>query len=174
MHVVVSDEDADVAVLKAPHDVLHLLHRYRVDTGERLVKHDELWVDGQTARDLGTAALTTGELVSLVLSHLVEAELGKQALKLLVLLLTAEVRHLKDGEDVVLHAHGAEHARLLREVAHTVAGALVHGVVRDLLVVDVDVPLIRHHQSGGHIERRGLAGAVRPEQSDDFSLAHVD
>jgi len=34
--------------------------------------------------------------------------------------------------------------------------------------------VVRHDESGGHIERRCLAGTVRPEQTYDFALLHVD
>lgn len=66
--IMVGDENADIAELQLPDDMLDVLHSDRVDTGKRLVEHDELWVDGQTARYLRTAALTTRQAVALVLA----------------------------------------------------------------------------------------------------------
>lgn len=85
LHVMVGDEDADVAVLQSPHDMLDVLHGNRVDTGKWLVEHDELRVDGQATGYLRTTALTTRQTVTLVLAHLLQAELGDKALQLVQL-----------------------------------------------------------------------------------------
>ena len=66
----VSDEDADILVAKLSYDALNILHSDRVNTSERLVKHDELRVNGQTASDLSTTALTTREAVACVRTYL--------------------------------------------------------------------------------------------------------
>ncbi len=36
-------------------------------------------------------------------------------------------------------------------------------------LVEMDLALIERHQPDNHVEAGGLAGAVRPEQSDDFT-----
>ena len=46
LHVVVGDENADVAVFQLPDDVLDVFHGNRVDSGKGLVEHDELRFDG--------------------------------------------------------------------------------------------------------------------------------
>ena len=66
----VSDEDADILVAKLSYDALNILHSDRVDTSERLVKHNELRVNGQTAGDLSTTTLTTRETVTCVRTYL--------------------------------------------------------------------------------------------------------
>ena len=81
--VMVGDEDSDVAVLQLPDDLLDVLHGNRVDAGERFVENDELRLDGQTAGYLRAATLTTGELVTFVLAHLAQTELGDEALQCL-------------------------------------------------------------------------------------------
>ena len=68
LHVVVGDEDTDVAVFQSPHHMLYLLDGNRVDTGKRLVEHDELRVDGQTTRNLGASTFATRKLVAKVLA----------------------------------------------------------------------------------------------------------
>ena len=109
----VGDEDADVAVFQAPDDMLDVLHGDGVDTGERLVEHDELRLDGQTAGYLRTAPLTTAELVAEVLAHLAETELLDKLLQLLLLVLPGLAGHLEDTEDVILDAHLTEDGGLL-------------------------------------------------------------
>ncbi len=59
LHIVVSDENADVAILEFPNDVLNVLYRNRVNASERLVEHYELWVDGKASRNLASATLAT-------------------------------------------------------------------------------------------------------------------
>ena len=66
----VSDEDADILVAKLSYDTLNILHSDRVDTSERLIKHDELRVNGQTASDLSTTTLTTREAITCVRTYL--------------------------------------------------------------------------------------------------------
>ena len=66
----VGDEDANVLVAKLSYDALNILHSDRVDTSERLVKHNELRVNGQTASDLSTTTLTTREAITCVRTYL--------------------------------------------------------------------------------------------------------
>ena len=40
------------------------------------------------------------------------------------------------------------------------------------VVVDEDAALVRDDLAGDHVETRGLAGAVRPQEADDLALAH--
>ena len=65
----VGDENADVAIFQAPHDVLNVLHGNGIDAGKRLVEHDEFGVDGQATGNLGATSFAARELVALVLSH---------------------------------------------------------------------------------------------------------
>ena len=154
--------------------MLYLLNGDRVDAGERLVEHDELRVDGEAASDLGASALAAGELVAHVLAHFSEVEVGNERFELLKLLMVRELCHLEHRHDVVLHAQLAEHACPLRQIADAGACSFVNGIVGYLLVVEIDVAVVGHNETGGHVERRCLAGAVRSEQTYDFALLHVD
>ena len=58
LHVVVGDQDADVAVFQLPHNMLDVFHRDGIDTGKWFVEHDEFGVNGQTAGYLCASALT--------------------------------------------------------------------------------------------------------------------
>jgi len=60
-HVVVGDDDADVAVLELGDDVLDVLHGDGIDTREGFVQEDELRVHGEGAGDFAAAALAAGE-----------------------------------------------------------------------------------------------------------------
>ena len=154
--------------------MLNVLYGDRVDAGEGLIEHHKLRVDGQTAGNLAAAALTTGQTVALVLAHLRQSELADERLQLVELLLMREFRHLQHRHDVVFHAELAEYARLLRQVADAGPGPLVDGIVGDLLAVEIDMTAVGHHQTCGHIERRGLSRSVRTEQTNNFTLSDVE
>src|SRR5574344_1458294 len=131
----VGDEDAYVPVLEFPHDILNVLNSNGVHASERLIEHDELGVYGQAARYLGTAAFTTGELRALVLAHLLQAKLIYQILQFLLLVVAWLTRHLQDGSNVVLHAHGAEHRSLLSPIAYAATCTFVDRIRGDVRVV---------------------------------------
>ena len=90
-HIVVGDDDSDILVFELCDDVLDVFNRNWIDTGKRLIKQDELRIDGQGAGNLAAAALTTGKLDSLALAHLVEVELVEQIFKSLLALLLGEL-----------------------------------------------------------------------------------
>ena len=56
--------------------MLDIFHSNGVDTRKRLVKHDKFRLNGQTAGNLRTTALTTRQLVTLVLAHFLQTELA--------------------------------------------------------------------------------------------------
>ena len=174
LHVVVGDEDADVLVLQFPDDLLDVLHGDGVDAGKGFVQHDELGVDGQAAGNLRAAPLAAGQLVALVLAHLLDAELGEQALQLLLAVVQGLAGHLEHGHDVVLHAHLAEDGSLLRQVADAGLGTLVDGILGNVQVVQEDAALVGRDKAHGHVERRGLARAVGAQQADNLPLLDVD
>ena len=100
----VGDDNPYVLVFEFGNDVLNVLHRNRVDSGERLIKQDELRIDSKGPCNLTTTSLTSGELVTITLAHFVQVKLVKQVLKALLALCLCEVRgHLHHGHDVVLH-----------------------------------------------------------------------
>ena len=75
VNVVVGDDDADVLVLQRADNALDILHGNGVHTGEGLVEQDEFRVDGDGTGNLGTAPLAAGELDTLALADLLQAEL---------------------------------------------------------------------------------------------------
>ena len=48
------------------------------------------------------------------------------------------------------------------------------GSVRDVVAVELDAAAVGLDQPGDHVEHRGLAGAVRPEQADRLAAPHVE
>lgn len=172
--VVVGDEDADVLFLKAVNYPLNILYGDGVNTGKRLVKHDELGVDGKAPRNFGASAFASGELVAEILAHVLQRKFVKQTFKLFFLIFNGGFSHLEDGTDIVFHRKLAEHGRLLREITDAVLGTAVHRILGDVHVVDVYLPLVGDDKAGGHVECGGFAGAVRAQQAHNLSLCHIN
>ena len=85
-----------------------------------------------------------------------------------------EPHRLEDRQDVLLDRQPAEDRRLLRQVADALSRADVHRVVGDVVAIELDAPGVGRGQADGHVEGRGLAGAVRPEQADDLAGRDVE
>ena len=85
-----------------------------------------------------------------------------------------EPHRLEDRQDVLLDRQAAEDRRLLRQVADALARPDVHRIVGDVVAVELDAPRVGRGQADRHVERRGLAGAVRAEQADDFARRDVE
>ena len=59
LHIVVSNQNADIPIFQLPHNLLNILHCNRVYTGKRLVQHNKFGVNGQTTGNFCTAPLAT-------------------------------------------------------------------------------------------------------------------
>ena len=103
-----------------------------------------------------------------------DAELGQQFVQHDVASVRVALGHLERRHHVLLDVQAAEHAGLLRQVADPEPRPAVHRQAGDVGAVEVDAAGIRLHQADDHVERRGLAGAVRTEQSDGLAAAQFD
>ena len=80
---------------------------------------------------------------------------------------------LKDGAHIFRNGQPAEYRSLLRQVAEPQAGAAVHRHVRHPDAVEMQFAAVHRHQSDHHVKTGRFAGAVRAQQADDFSTAHL-
>ena len=60
------------------------------------------------------------------------------------------------------------------QIAYAGPGPFVDGIFGNLFVVEKDFAAIGHDEAGGHVKRRGLAGAVGSQQSDNLALLDVE
>ena len=157
----VGDKNTDITVFQSPYDMLNILYSYRVYTSKRFIKHDELWVDGKASCNLCTSTLTSGKLITFVLTHFLQAKLVEQTFQTFQALLFVEFRHLKHGHNVIFYAHLAEHTCLLWQISNTSTSTLIYRIVGYLLIIDEYMSLVGHNESGGHIEGCGFAGSIR-------------
>ena len=181
-HIVVCDNNADIAVFQLCDDVLDILHGNGVNPGKGLIQEYEFGIYGKGAGYLAAAALTTGKLDAAGLTYLGEVEFIYEPFHALYPLGLCHslcgTGDLHYGHDIVLYGHLAEHGCFLGKVADTALGPLVHGEggdVRDVtfVVLEVDISAVRLHLAGDHIETGGLTGTVRAQESHYLSLLHL-
>src|SRR3984893_3425909 len=101
-HVVVRDEDADAALLEAPHDLLDVTDGDGIDARERLVEEEITGVGHEGPRDLQPSPLAPGQRVGLVAGEPGQVELGQEPLAGAVPLVVAEVQGLANREPALL------------------------------------------------------------------------
>ena len=123
LHIVVGNQNTDIAILQLPHDMLNIFYRYRVDTRKRFIQHYELRINGQTACDLSTAALASRQLVTFILAHLSKTKLLDETFQTRQLLFARQLGHLQHRHNVIFDAHLAEYAGLLWQIADTGSSA---------------------------------------------------
>ena len=170
----VGNEDAHALVLEPRNDGLDVGHGDGVNTRERFVQQEERGVAREGARNLEAAAFATRAAHRLRLADMRNLEFLEQFLQAALAFAALHVLRLEDGHDVVLDGELAEDGGFLRQVAEPQAGALVHGLVRHLHVVQEDVPRVGTDHAHDHVERGRLPGTVGPEQADNLALRHAD
>ncbi len=80
----------------------------------------------------------------------------------------ARAETLGDGQ-VLRHGQRMHRLRNLERAPDAAARALICRGPRDVGVFEMQRSAVRPHRSGNHVEQRGLAGAVRTDQPDDFA-----
>ena len=113
-------------------------------------------------------------LVTFVLAHFFQSELLDQRLQLFRAVVAGLTGHFQHCHNIVFHAQFAEHAGLLRQIADTSTGTLIHRKSCDLLIIDEDMTRIGYDQTCSHVERGGLTSTIRSQQSHNLSLSNID
>ena len=170
----IGDQHADAAVPQARDDRLNVVDRDRVDAGKRLVEQQEFRLGHECAGDLEPAPLAAGELIGFLRAQMLDGQLVQQSLQPALPFRFIDVQGLENRQHIFFDAQLAEYGRLLRQIADSRAGALIHRQQRDVAAVEQNRPLVGPNQSGDHVERRRLPCSVRPEQPDDLSLREIE
>ena len=76
-------------------------------------------------------------------------------------------------EHVLEHAHVRERLRDLERTADALAAAILPRDTGDVLAVETDPTLVGPIHAGDQVEQRGLAGAVRPDDAQCFSVVQL-
>jgi hypothetical protein len=75
-----------------------------------------------------------------------------------------------DQQDVVQNSQLAKNTGLLRQVANSQPGALMHGQFSDIAIVEPDFTTGRLLQTNSHIKGGSFASPIRTEQAHYFTL----
>ena len=77
-------------------------------------------------------------------------------------------------QDVVAHAHAAEQRDVLEGAADAEAGHAVAAEILERAALEQDVAVGEAVEAADAVEQRGLAGAVRSDQSADLAVADIE
>ena len=167
--IVVGDQDADALSRQIADHLTNVGDGQGVDAGEGFIQQHEGRLARERPGDLAAPPLAARQARGRGVAQVVDAQLFQQTAGLLGNGGLAGVMQLHHRHDVVLDRHAAEDRGLLRQIAQTHAGALVHRLGRDVLAVQPDGAAVRRDQAGDHVETGGLAGPVRPQQARDLA-----
>lgn len=124
--VVVGQQDTDVFGLQVADEVFDVAYRDRVDAGEGFVEQQIARIGGQGAGNFGASPLAPGKAHALACAHMADIEFLEQGFEPVAARLPVEIlARFENGEDVVLHAQGAEDRGVLGQIRQTVSGATV-------------------------------------------------
>jgi len=169
-NIMVGNQNADAARFQVEDDLLQFQDGDRVDPAERLIEQDELGLDAQRPGDLNPSPLSARERVAARHPDVADVQLADQTLGPFAPFSVAQGLTFEDRQDVLFHRQFPEDRRLLRQITDAiVACPQVHGHSRDVGVVDFDTPGLRRNQAHNHVEARGFASAVGPQESDHFA-----
>ena len=151
-------------------DLEDLLDEDRREAHRRLVEEQDLGGRHQRPPDGEHLLLTTRQRAGLLELALAQAReqlvdprvLGREG----AAVLARERPHLQ----VLLDVHPREHPAALGALADAERHDLVRLAAVDPLAAQPDLALARSEEAGDRAQRRGLAGAVGPDQRDDLAL----
>src|SRR5687768_1727259 len=173
--VVIRDQHALAELVLQTLDLaLKVLDRDRIDRAERFVEQDELRLGDQGPGDLQLALFAAGAEVGLLISYLLQAELGQKLLAALDALGAADVERLQDRLKVLPDRELAKDALFLRQVPDALASPLVHGQVGDVRGVESDCATLRDDHAQDHPEGGRLARPVSAEEADNLLLVEEE
>jgi hypothetical protein len=166
-HVVLDHAHRAAGRRLVAHDLLHRGVRLSLDAGHRLVEQQHLAVVHQRARKSHELLLAEGQLAR----QLVRRRGEPDALEDLARALHRPGARIvaRPHEQVVHHAKGREQTHVLPGARDAQARALVHLHARERLVAQPDLTRIGRVDARDEIEERGLARAVRPDESQDLA-----
>ena len=137
-------------------------------------------IGGERARDLDQSLMTIGKARDQFVGAAAEADEGQRghrALDQRVFATFADqrvARTLGADHHILQRRHRAEQPDVLERASESGSGALMRRHVGDVGAVEHDPARGRLVETGEHIQRRGLAGAVRSDQRVNAAAPHRD
>ena len=169
LHLVARQHDRGAG---APHVDEHLAHHVRADRIEpahRLVHDQHVGLVQHRGDELRLLLHALRQLVGLALAPVGEREPLEPGADALARLPRRHALDRRHEDELLLEHHARVEPALLGHVADAVARRVVGGLAEDLDRAGVGPQDVHHHP-----ERRGLAGAVRPEQAEDALARNLE
>ncbi len=174
-HVMVGHQHPDTALLQEPYDALNLEYCDRIDAGKGFVEQDETRTRRQCARNLNPPALAARQRQRSVGPQMRNLQVGQQPIQPLRDLRLAQRPlvfidlQLEHRANVFLGRQLAENRRFLRQIRQPHSSAPMNRQMRDRLTIQCNLAIVERQQADHHVEARGLACAVGPEEADHFA-----
>jgi hypothetical protein len=174
-YVVVRDQHPDPGGFHVANYFLQVENRDGINSRKRLIQQDELGLDAQCSRDLNPSSLTTRKGISAVQANVLKSQLINQLFHGLAALVPGDRLGFQHGENILLNRELSENRGLLGEITDPeLPCPLVHGHVRNLFLVYEDSARVGGYQADDRVESGRFTGAIRPQQTDNFSLRNAD
>src|SRR5206468_4743677 len=158
-------------------------HEARVDAGAGLVEQHEIGLAHEGHRDVHQLLLAVAQLAGLLVGDVADAELIDQRIGLGAQARVAGREHaapqaalvlLRGDDQVVAHAHLAEHLQRLERAADAAAVQLHRRQLGDVFAVELDAAGVGPDLAEHAVEHRRLARAVGPDVAEDLARHHLE
>ena len=141
--------------------LLDIAYGYRVDTGKRFVKHDQLGVVHQTPGNFQTPTFPTRDSHGWSAANLVQAKLFEQLFQTLFTTLSGVIFAVfENRHQVLFDAQLAKNRGILRQVTHPKPGPLIHGQTGNIVAIERHGTAVGIDQPDGHPKAGRFACSV--------------
>src|SRR4029077_4620655 len=161
--------NADAAILQMHDKIAYFADRNGIDAGQWFVEQNVRGMRRKRARDFDSATFASRQCNRGRISNMGNTELGEKLFDPRVEAVGIGLDKLSRGTDVLFCGQAAKDRSFLRQVTDTKTSASIHRKAGDVRTVDFDGAGIGRDKTRNHVEARRLAGAIRPEQADDFT-----
>jgi len=177
-HVMIDNKDGEALRCDALEQFVQVELFGRVEAGRGLVEQQQRRIGGERAGNLNQALMAVGEARDQFVGTRAEADEGERLHRALgqrgiaALADHGVAATLGADLDVFERGHRAEQADVLERAAEAGGGAQMWRLVGDVGAVEYDPARSRLVETGEHVQRRGLAGAVGSDQRMHAAAPH--
>ena len=161
----VAGQNDRVRLAQLPDEVANLDDLCGVQPYGGFIQNNKLRAAQQRLRDAHPLTVALGQAADDPGQHFLQPGAAGSGQHLLLALRTLDPLKLCHKVQILLHGHFRVERRLLRQKAE--AAARRDGLALQIVAADGDGAGRRLQAAGEHIERRGLARAVRPDEAAD-------
>ena len=174
LHVVIGDQHGDSLRGEFTHFLLQVLNGVRINSRERLIKHQDLWTIDQRACNFQTTSLAARAGARFFAGFVFQVKLRQELRGPRLAFHLGHRLQFQHRQQIVLARKALEHGRLLRQIPHAGKGMSVHRQHGHVFAVEGHLPGFRRDHADGHAETGGLARAVASKQTNNFTFGHSE